>query len=328
MKISAMPAGMGGQPGVDLAGINVGRTADPQKMAAAKAIAAGEQPIRVNPSDTPTDSQVKRIQDVRKIKMKTNVSPEQYDVAPDATTQSAISVPTEQANALEDTRPLSPQFAALAKQRRALQIKERELADRERAIQSNPVTDGGSELIARLKSQPLSVLQEHGVTYDQLTEAILNNGSNSEVKALEARLKAIEEGVDKRFQTQEERQEEAALTEMLYEAENLAKEGEAYELIRDRNAYDQVLRLIHSTYKKTGRVMEVTQAMDKVEAQILDRDLKIANTNKIRSRLFADQPLQTQPTQRTMRTLTSRDGAAAPLDRKSRAMAAFRGMKG
>jgi hypothetical protein len=321
MKISAIPSGMGGQPGVDLAGINVGRTASPEKLAAAKAIAAGETPIKVTQIEDP---QLKRTQEsVRRIKMRT----QNNAIEPIATTESAKPDTIEQTAAVEVTKPISPQLAELAKQRRALQVKERELAEREKAI-----TPGTPDLMARLKAEPLSVLQESGLLndqafYDAFTAHLLGNqsGVNPEIQALKAELKALKEGVDKSFQTQEERQEEAALTEMLYEAEALAKDGEAYEMIRSRDAFDRVLRLIHGTYKKTGRVMDVADAMNKVEQEVLDEALKLANINKVRGRLAPTQALKQQPQERTLTTLTNRDGAAVPLSRKARAMAAFRG---
>jgi hypothetical protein len=319
MKISALPANAGGLPGSDIGGINLGRTASPEKLAAAKAIAAGEQPIQV----TQTDPQVERIKNVRKIKMKTNVSPEQYDATP---IDGAKPDDTVQTPAAEVTQPLSPQFAALAKQRRALQVKERELIDRERALQSAPATDGGADLVARLKSQPLSVLQEHGVTYDQLTEAILGNqsGINPEIQALKAEIKSLKEGIDKNFVERDTQAEQQVLAEMRKEAVALAKEGDAYEMVRETNSLNDVMSLIHRTYKKSGEVLEVSEAMQLVEDQLIADNLKLANINKLKSKLMpAQAPVQAP--QRTMRTLTNRDGVTMPLDRKARARAAFNG---
>lgn len=331
MKIT--PVAQGGN--TNHGNIELGRTASAEKLAAAKAIAAGESPMRITESDTPVDPQVRRAQEsVRKIKMKTQRSPERYleeamePVAQEASPQSAIPDAEVEANAtIEDTKPLSPQFAALAKQRRALQVKERELADREKALQSDPTKIDGSELIARLKSQPLSVLQEHGVTYDQLTDAILNNqdGLNPEIQALKAEIKALKEGVDQKFVSREEQAEEAALTEMLGQAESLAKDGDAYEMIRERNAYDQVLRLIHKTYKDTGRVLDVSEAMNTVETQLLEEAVKQASINKVRGKLTPTPQPQQQQGQRVMKTLTNRDGASVPMSAKARAVAAFRG---
>lgn len=331
MKVAPLAAAPG-----TLGSAEVGRTANPVKLERARAIARGDKVIE----ETTGDEQADRVKpNVRSIKMRTQVSTDR-EMPPEANLEeqvvtekvegealSSTSESNEQAT-VEATQPLSPQFAALAKQKRALQVKERELADREKALQTGSVTDNAPDLIARLKSQPLSVLQEHGVTYDQLTEAILSeqNGIHPEIQALKAELKALKEGVDKTFITKEEQAEEAALTEMLFEAEGLAKEGEAYEMIREQNAYDQVLRLIHKTYKETGRVLDTAEAMETIEVKLLQDAEKLARIKKVQSRIAPEpiQPLQQQQNKQ-MRTLTARDTAKPQMDRRARALAAFQG---
>lgn len=335
MKISPIAQGSG-TPGQALDNVDVGRTANPMKLERARAIARGEKPPEA------TDSQVERIQsNARRIKMRVNRSPEREEVpeelveaiAPvikdnqevtktdvkvtDELTESSTTDTTDKGT-VEVTQPLSPQFAALAKQKRALQLERAEF---------DKLKNAPNELVERLKTQPLKVLQEHGVTYDQLTEAILNDGGvNPEIEELKKEIKALKEGVDKSFETRETQAEEAALTEMLYEAEGLAKEGETYEFIREQNAYDKVLRLIHKTYKDTGRVMDVSQAMDKVEADLFKEAERLANLSKVRAKFGQPPaaPLQSQQPKQ-MKTLTARDSASSQMSSRQRAIAAFNG---
>lgn len=333
MKVTPI-AHSSGQPGQALGSVDVGRTASPMKLERARAVARGEKV-----PEQAEDPQANRIQqNVRSIRMRTQRSTNREEPIEEpgeatgavagegAAAVSSIPDNGEQA-VVEATQPLSPQFAALAKQKRALQVKEREIQDREKALAANAPT-GDADLVARIKSDPLSVLQEHGVTYDQLTEAILAGGSgmNPDIQALKDEIKALKEGVDKTFITKEEQAEEAALTEMLYEAESLAKDGDAFEMIRERNAYDRVLRLIHDTYKKTGRVLDVSEAMNKVEGALLDDAEKLARIKKVQSKLAppATPPLQQQPP-RQMRTLTARDSASTSMSARQRAIAAFNG---
>lgn len=324
MKISPVAQGSG-TPGQSLGSVEVGRSTNPLKMERARAIARGEVPKDAS------DPQSDRIQqDVRRIKMRTQRSTNREEPLeePAETAQSSTGDNTEQGT-VEATQPLSPQFAALAKQKRALQVKERELLEREKALTANPQGSGNEELIARIKSKPLSVLQEHGVTYDQLTEAILSgsDGINPEIQALKDELKALKGDVEKTFLSKEEQAEEGALTEMLYEAEGLAKEGDAFEMIREGGeaAYAKVLRHIHSTYKKTGRVLDVWAAMETVENGLLVDAEKFARIKKVQSRI-APPPIEPlQPQQRSMRTLTARDSAAPALSARARALAAFHG---
>ncbi len=330
MKVSPL-AQSSGTPGQTLTSADVGRTANPVKLERARAIARGEKV-----SEVPEDPRERISQDVRKLKMRTNFSTNREEVVaplaealePAIAAEDPAQSSTKDAvepGAVEATQPLSPQFAALAKQKRALQLERAEFEK-----QKGETLAGGNsqELVARLKANPLSVLQEHGVTYDQLTEAILNgNSSNPELQELKAEIKALKEGVDNQFQTREQAQEEAALTEMLYEAEALAKEGDAFEMIRTEDAYDEVLRLIHSHYKQSGRVLDVSEAMNQVESKLLARAEKLASINKVRAKIAppALEPLQPQQKPQGMRTLTARDSAAPVSDRRARAMAAFSG---
>lgn len=225
----------------------------------------------------------------------------------------------------EATQPLSPQYAALAKQRRALQVKEREIQAREEALKSQPAGQAGGIDRVKFKADPLSVLLDEGVTYDQLTEAIMarQSGFNPEINELKAKLKALEEGVDKKLTDRESQQEAAALAEMQREAQTLATQGDEFELIRVNRAVPKVLDFIKRQYRKTGEVLDVKHAMTIIEDLLVEDGLKLAGINKLQSRFSAT---QAQPQLRGgMRTLTNRDTASAPMSNRQRALAAFTG---
>ncbi len=226
---------------------------------------------------------------------------------------------------VEATQPLSPQLAALAKQKRALQVKERELADREKALGERSSTQEGMIDLARLKSEPLRVLLESGVTYDQLTEAILadRDGGGPELQALKAEIAALKGDVDKRLTDRDTQSEQAVLAEMRKEATQLAAEGDNFELVRETGSIPQVMELIEKTYRSTGEVLDVSEAMQLVEDELIGESLKLAKLSKVQGRLQPEPPaLQAQ---QRPRTLTNRDGAAPVMGRKERALLAFAG---
>lgn len=258
-------------------------------------------------------------QRVRAVRMNTNATPGRVDDAPLPISDTGD--PAQVAN--EETQPLSPQFAALAKQKRALQVKEREIAAREKALSAAP-TQGAGVDIARLKSDPLGVLLEAGVTYEQLTEAVLanNNGVTPEIQALKAKIKALEEGVDKKLTDRDTQQEQQALAEMRREALQLITHGDAFELVRETQSVPTVMSLIERTYRKTGEVLDVREALRLVENELLKDSLKLAQLQKVQGQLA---PRPAQPQQRPMRTLTNRDTASVPMSAKARAIAAFQG---
>lgn len=330
MKITPIAAGNAGTPGTNIGSVEIGRTASPERIAKAVATASGQE---YKPQEDP---QVERLQhNVRTIKMRTQVSPEAYQEeaqdpaqANEQTTES--STPTTIEEGQEVTKPLSPQLAALAREKRAAQVMKAEAQKLMAEAEAKLAASTDVIPTSRLKSETLKVLEEAGLLdsaefYNSLTERIVNGASNPEIEALKAELKSLKEGVETRFVTQQEQAEEAALTEMLGQAEALAKEGDSYELIRERNAFDRVLRKIHSTYKQTGQVLDVSEAMDQVENEIFTNEVEpFLKTNKVQSR-FAQPTQQLQPQQKTMRTLTARDNATVPASRKARALAAFHG---
>ncbi len=263
-------------------------------------------------------------QRIRAVRMNTNATPGREDPPDPAELPLSDNSASETDEA---TKPLSPQFAALAKQRRALQVKERELADREKAIAERSGTQPGGIDLARLKSDPLGVLLESGVTYEQLTEAVLANqdGVNPKIQALEAKIAALESGVDKKLTDRDAHQEQQALAEMRREALTLIAEGEAYELVRETQSVPDVMKLIERTYRETGEVLDVREALRLVEDELLKDSLKVANYSKVQSQL-APRPAPPPPNQqRQMRTLTNRDTAQVPMSAKQRALAAFQG---
>lgn len=327
MKISAMPAGAGGTPGVDLTSTHIGTTASSERLAAAKALAQGLQPEERREHQDPREP----AQSVRRITMRTNRSPERY-AQPVTETPAAEAISTTpdaggQTNAaVESTQPLSPQFAALAKQRRALQVKERELADREAKFSQTPEKSGDYVSKADLLANPLTIF-DLGVTHDQLTEAILSNASGvtPEIKSLKEELKRVREDVTKTLTDRDTQAEQQVLAEMSREAQAKIQTGDDYEMIRETKSLPHVIDLIKRTYKATGEVLGVEEALNLVETDLLTENVKIANLKKVKSQL-APEPVQEPQSQgRQMRTLTNRDSASVPMDRKARAMAAFSG---
>ncbi len=303
-----------------------GPTVSADRREAAKQAYLGQSVNRIVPSDTPIDPQVARAQDsIRTIKMRTNRSTNRDELPvesaiPDASVQEAA--PADPVP--EVTAPISPQLAAIARQRRALQVKESEIAAREKALADQAT---GSLDIAKLKSNPLSVLQEHGVTYDQLTQAILadRDGINPDIQSLKAQVAALEKGLDTKLSERDSQAEQQVLSELQREAQALLDKDDTYEMIKAKGMKPKITELIHRTWKQTGEILDVSEAADLIETDLLNDAVKIAGLKKVQSKLTPIQPqVQAQPRQ-GIRTLTNRDTASVPLSARARAIAAFSG---
>lgn len=266
------------------------------------------------------------VESIRQIKMNTNATPLMGQI-PNPQQQLPISdnnIDTQAA--VEATQPLSPQLALLAKQRRALQVKEREIATREKALREQQ-TGSASIDVARLKADPLGLLLENGVTYDQLAEAITRGQGNPEIYAMKAKLEALEKGVEEKFTQKEQLAEQQVLAEMRREADMLVRSGNEFELIREFRGVPSVMDLIERTYRKSGEVLGVQEACNLVENELFKDAQRIAKAQKLQSQQPnpVAQQMQTQQRQTGMRTLTNRDTASVPMSAKQRAIAAFYG---
>jgi hypothetical protein len=333
MKISPMPASTAGIPGMDLGNVHIGSTASAEKLAAAKAIAQGLEPEK---KEIESDHKPEENKSVRRITMHTNATPlgrsddqTAVEVMPAATESASPSTTSDihgqTQGAVESTQPLSPQFAALARQRRALQVKEREIAEREAKLARPP--EGDYVAKADLLANPLKIF-DMGVTHDQLTEAILSNASGitPEIRALKEEVKRVKEDVNKTLTEREAQAEKQALSAMMQEASALVQQGDIYEMVRETKSLPVVKELIWRTYKQKGEVLDVSEALNLVETDLINETLKMANLKKVQNKLIP-QPVQTQPQLlgKQMKTLTNRDNVSIPLDRKARAMAAWHG---
>ena len=322
--------------GVPSAQVNGLEGSNPTRIERAKQIAAGQQPVEEE-VQTSGDGQVDKL-NARRIKMKTNFSTNRQDVIEQPVTEPIVEqevVKTdhnEPAAVDEETKPLSPQFAALAKAKRAHQVKEREIAQREAALKTQSPA-GNEDLIAKLKSNPLGVMLENGVTYDQLTEAIIaqQNGNTPEITALKAELAALKEHVGNQFTTRDQQAEQQVLADIKKEAIQLAK-SEQFEAIREARAENQVVELIHRTWKKTGEILDTHEAAELVENQLIDEALPFAKLSKVQKRLTPAEAAQVEvqlptpkPNTKIMRTLTNRDTASPIMDKRARAIAAMQG---
>lgn len=285
--------------------------------------------MKISPIMAPTNSvsaqdpQIGRVESVRSLRMNVNRTP--LDGPPSDNTQETPILDDNKAaqeSSVEDTQPISPQFAALAREKRAIQVRKRELDEREKALEAK---SQGSDVVplARLKSEPLRVLLESGVTYEQLTEAIIANQGNPEVSALKAELNAVKEGLDKKLSDRETHEEQQLYREVGRDVQRLvASRPDDFELVKKMGREPIAVEIWKREFKETGEYPDMESILRDVEEHSLKECQEFTSVKKIQS-LFAPAP-QVQPQQRSqgMRTLTNKDTASVPLGRRERALAA------
>lgn len=331
MKISPLAASVG--PNAQLNPME-GRSVSSDKLARAKAVMSGQSPEALS---TPSEVLERDRASRRSIRMRTNANPASMSDLSLVTNENKNLETTSEANkALEDTKPISPQLLALEKQKRALQVREKELLAREEALKTQaPVQTGEFDAYrARIKQDPLGVLFDEGFTYEQLIESVANGPSkpNPELNALRNELKALKEGLDtqnKGLSEKEQAAEQTALKQIKADITAVVAADDNFEMIRATNSQQDVVDLIERTYRKHGYIMDQGEALEAVENYLMAESMKLAKVKKLQSQLGVNyqqtQPSQSQGKSNQMRTLTSRDGSSPNLSARERAIMAFHG---
>ncbi len=124
---------------------------------------------------------------------------------------------------------------------------------------------------------------------------------------------------------QRTQEEQAVLSEMKREASQLASMGDTFELVRETQSVPYVIKLIERTYRESGEVLDVTEAMQLVEDHLFEQNQKLVGLKKMQGLFKPAEPAPAQQRPQGMRTLSNKHTASVPADRKARALAAFHG---
>jgi hypothetical protein len=319
---------------------------------------APETPTAATPrnNETPTDSQVEA-----------SSSETPSEAASEQTIEASNSSETPDSSTTSTTTPekdsLSSQYAQLARKEKALRAKMQEIKakedafkTREQAIEqqySQKLQESQKAWRDKLSQDPLSVMQETGLTYEQLTEKFLNapnqqdSALKSTIEELRNEIKSLRDSQEKTTKGLEESQTQAynqAINQMKTEAKKLVFSDDNYEMVKETNSINDVVELIEETFKKDGTLLTVEEAAQAVEDYLVEEALKLTKIKKLQARLKTPassggtaQTLKTvqqsngqteqgkQPTTQTMKTLTNSVGSTRQLSARERAMLAFKG---
>lgn len=256
---------------------------------------------------------------------------------------------------VEDTTKAAPtadpKMEAFARKERQIRKMQQELAQERQAMTAKQKEYETNYIPKnRLAEDPLSVLQDAGVSYDKLTELLLNqpNQNDPTIRALRAEIKALadkQEQSQKAVQDAAAQQYEQAKKQISNEARVLIDSDPEYETIKAEGLYDAVTELIIETFNKDGVLMDVAEAAKEVENHLVEQAMKMAQYSKVKARLTpkTEQPEssdnmkkatskqpQIMPREQELKTLTnkvtqetSKSGSAK--EKRERAIAAFYG---
>lgn len=176
------------------------------------------------------------------------------------------------------------------------------------------------------KKSKLAALRELGITYEDITAEMLNEGTGQPAGTPQPN---VEEIVAKQIAAFRKEQEEAStkLQQETYdnqianirgEAKRIAETSGNYPLVKASDAYQDISEYIENEFYRTKTIVSVEEALEKVEEQIAEGILHLAKIDKIKSQLLPQEqkiePTAAQ-TQQKITTLTHKTAVSPPSDR-------------
>jgi len=173
-------------------------------------------------------------------------------------------------------------FAELSKRQRDLFQKEQSLKEMETRL--SPV----STAMADIRKNPMALLQAAGLTYEELTDFILNDGfTEAELPpTVEKKLEALEFKLaekDRKEQASVDEASNARVQEQISSFKESIKAASAhddYELVSSLGKHDLVYDLILEHHAQHGEVLDIGAALAATEAYLSKETEKLFNTKK------------------------------------------------
>lgn len=236
---------------------------------------------------------------------------------PAATPAAAPATPETPTPAPPKEDPMGKRFAALSRRDKELQA-ERETFKKEQESFKNERETFKSEqskmqklveAVANAKGNPKALLDAAGVTYDELTRFILNDGKPDPDAKLTEIEKKIEQERQERLDAEaarERREQEAAekhiggmIDAYRKECDEFIKQNpDTYEAIIANNAYDLVFITIRDHFAERGEILSPESAAQIVEAEFDAQIAKTLSLKKVQSKL-APPPAQPKESLKT-----------------------------
>lgn len=211
------------------------------------------------------------------------------------TTQASVKVePTEvdpsQALANQSTDELSPKFAALAKKERFARMLSKKVRSKEMEImrREQAILERERQWEEEFKTSPLEALKRRNLTYQDITNAALNEGKfqpDVEIKAVKQEIERfrqeqeLKEKTEAEARVQQQAQAEAVVIEEFKTqiTDHISTGGEKFELSKLYDASELVYQTIDEHFRRTQKVLELDEACTLVEDYLeseLDRTSK------------------------------------------------------
>jgi len=211
---------------------------------------------------------------------------------------------------------LSTQFAALAKKEKIAFNRQREAETKlKEAEEKLKLYEQFENKKKSAKTNPLEFLSEAGLTYDEITDFMLNGGVKHKDKT-EVLEEKFNEFVSRKEKEEQEKleneqkalkaQEEKIIAEFKNQLNKFLNDNQdKYELINLYNAQELVVATIEQHYENKKEVLSNERAAELVEAHLEEEAKKLANSKKFSSNFKSSDDNKQQGQAKNSVTLSS-----------------------
>lgn len=226
-----------------------------------------------------------------------DTNPEQTAEAKQAEEAEKAKLSTEEVKAKIEQDKFAAKFAALSRKEKQMRDRERIIATREAAIQAaeaekTKYTQELESFKTRIRREPLKVMEEHGLTYQQLAEIMLNDGKptkdmemSEREQAIQAQIKALEDKLAAKEAAEEEARYQQTLQAFKTNIADFVNNTPEYELVRANDAIELVYQVIEEHHASTGEILDTKRAADAVEEHLLEEAKRLIERPKIKGLL-------------------------------------------
>lgn len=188
---------------------------------------------------------------------------------------------------------LSPKFAALARQEKQIRAERQKFKAEKEAFEAEKSARlNGYIPKDKFKSDPLSALEEAGMSYDDLAKQLLEAPQaqvDPTVRALQAKVEALTSQLSQFTKQAEESKSTAyqqALETIRHKVNGVVEANPTeFEMIKTLEQSDAVVALIEETFKADGYVMSEEEAAREVEDHLLSEAIRMAALEKVKKKL-------------------------------------------
>lgn len=235
--------------------------------------------------------------------------------------KSDVVAPVVEELAKEEPKGADKYGAKLAKlKERERLVESRESETVEKTTQAEQIIAKEAEIKVLIKKSPLKALEHLGITFEELTKAILNeedpdpkyDALKAELDEVKGKLTADEQAIKDAADAAEKQRLDKAVDFFKTQIKEVVDKGEDnYELIKLNDAHDLVYEVVENYFEQHGKLLPAKDAADHVEKWLEERAETIVKSKKVQAKLPKSESPKEKP--RTTTLTNQASNFAAPV---------------